>query len=136
MPKYEIRGKRISWFTTVSTLLLLSTLTEEGISQNGDLLRTGFLVMTALSFGNQKAAMEWCFLFVLSYMDLRGLSESCEDFIYQSVHHLEFAKKTVFWVDFAVSNLIPGYGLWKIVLLYTVYFSFPPRQLPEEPKRD
>lgn len=136
MPKYEIRGKRISWFTTVSTLLLLTTLTEEGTSQTGEMIRTGILVTTALSFGNQKAAMEWCFLFFLSYMDLRSLSEGCDEFIYQSIDHLDVIKKMVFWIDFIVSNLIPGYGLWKLVLLYAIYLSFPPKRLPEEPKRD
>lgn len=135
MPKNEIRGKRITLFHTLSTLLLLTTLADEGSGGLDEMMRTGVVVLSALSFGNHKAALEWSFLFFLSYMDLDSLSEVWDQTVVHYLYRLDSSKRLIPWIETSVSFLVPGFGLWKVVTVYVIYMAFPRIQRPSPPPR-
>ncbi len=115
LPKNKIRGRRITFFHTFTTLLLLATVLDFRPADSTETIRTGVLVTSALAFHSNFAAMEWCFLYFLSWMRLQtidwGVSEMVSTF---------------------PLRLIPGEGLWKFVFLHAVYRAWPKTAMPQE----
>jgi len=120
LPKNEIRGQRITFFNTLGTLLLLTTLTDEGTASYADTIRTGILVTSAFSFHNSNAAVEWCFLFFLSCMEIHKINVPNGWLL-----ALDPSQRITPLVDAIIDVIIPGEGLWKWVWLYILYMSFP-----------
>jgi hypothetical protein len=122
LPNNEIRGHRITMFHTVTTLLILVSLTEVGTTLQSETIRTCILVMSALSFGNSKAAVEWCFLYVASFVEADRIDWGIP---LEWLLALDPTKKVVPWVTAVILVLIPGDGLLKLVSLYVLYMAFP-----------
>jgi hypothetical protein len=125
LPKNEIRGRRITLFHTLATLLILTALTEEGTASISETIRTGILVTSALSFDSSEAAVEWCFIYFLSFMEVGridwGIPKSW-------IGAIDPSHPVLSWVSTVVPVLIPGDGLWKLVSLYVLYMAFPRQQ--------
>jgi hypothetical protein len=125
LPNSEGQVKRAPLWSTIATLLLLVTLAAEGKGSVDEMIRTAILVISALSFGNLQAAMEWAFLFFLSYMDIGSIGKQFVD--------LEQAPTNKFMLVLEIMGdlFIPGNGwMWKLVIIYVVYMSFPRRRPP------
>ena len=125
LPKGELRGHRITLFHTLTTLLVLTALTEEGTASRLETIRTGILVASALSFDNSKAAVEWGFLYFLSFMEVDRIDWSIPN---DWLLSLDTSHKVIQWVSMIIPVLIPGDGLWKLVSLYVLCMSFPRRE--------
>jgi hypothetical protein len=124
LPKAEIRGQRITLFHTLTTLLLLTALTEEGTASRLETIRTGILIASALSFDNSKAAVEWGFLYFLSFMEVDRIEWGVPN---DWLVALGPSFQVIQWASTIFPVLIPGDGLWKLVSLYVLYMAFPRR---------
>ncbi len=134
LPKDEIRGCRISLFSTISTLLLLRTLSDNRGGEMEEMIRTGIVFVSATSFANQKAAMEWVFLFFVSYMDFGIIWDSWNDTVADSFDRAYTSKNILDGIRFLIALLIPGSGFWKLVTVYVVYMAFPKSKKEQDPK--
>ena len=134
LPKNKIRERQISWYSTISTLLLLRTLSDSRSGELEELIRTGIVASGALWFGNKKAALEWCFLFFISYMDFGVAWDDYwwNDTVADAFHRVYTSHSIVDGIQFLIALLLPGSGFWKLVTLYVVVMSFPVRNRPSE----
>lgn len=122
VPRNHIRGRKISFVSIMATLMILTSLTDEGTASTSETIRTGLLIVSALSFDNTKAATEWCFLYFLSYMEVGSIPIN---FLNDWLSPFDTSQKMLPWVETILSILIPGDGLWKLVSVYVLYMAFP-----------